>query len=343
MLRRPGYVVVLGAVVFLVLFMGAVYGVGSFTTSIVADQPTTVAVRPGESLSELTHRLAAEGVLRNPRVVRVLAILRGDSARIKAGEYLVEGRVSPNELLDRLVSGNARFVALTVPEGFSVAEIADRIEAQGLGNAAEVERLAHDPDFLDSLDLPFQPPVPNLEGFVMPETYYVHRGVSESSLLRAMVDLFKKRAAPYLKEQAPGTGYTPYELMILASMIEKETGVGEERPLISAVFHNRLRNHMRLGSDPTVIYGLDHFDGNLTRVHLRTETPYNTYKISGLPPTPIANAGFASLRAAVNPAKVDYLYFVAKGDGTHYFSSDYKSHRKAVWKYQIRPNRRNNS
>lgn len=343
MLRRPGYLVVLGVIVLLVAFMGTVYGLGHFTTSIDATPALTVEVRSGESLGQATARLHSEGVLRNPGIVRLLAVLRGDSAHIKAGEYLLEGDISPEALLDLLVAGSARFVSLTIPEGFSVAEVGQRIEAMGLGSAAEVERLARDPDFIASLDLPYDPPQPNLEGFILPETYFIHRGVSEGALLRAMVRQFEKQAVPLLDAHAKDVGLSPYEVLTLASIIEKETGLAEERPLIAAVFLNRLRSGMYLGSDPTVIYGLDDFDGNLTRVHLRTRTPYNTYKVRGLPPTPIASPGLSSLRAAVNPADVDYLYFVAKGDGSHHFSSDYASHRKAVWKYQVRPHRKSSS
>jgi UPF0755 protein len=133
---------------------------------------------------------------------------------------------------------------------------------------------------------------------------------------------------------------TPYQLLILASIIEKETGVEAERPLVAAVFHNRLRQGIKLGSDPTVIYGVPNFNGNLTRAHLRTPTPFNTYTNAGLPPTPIASPGLASVRAALAPAPVDYLYFVSRGDGTHQFSNNYRSHEQAVDRYQRRPKRR---
>jgi UPF0755 protein len=343
MLRRPPYVAVSAVLALLVLFMGALALYGAFSTVIRTEQPLAIQVRPGETLSQLTHRLAAQGILQRPRLFTALGILRGDSANIKAGEYVVDGSVSPFELLDSLVSGRARFVSLTVPEGFSLAEIAARVEARELGQAERFLTLARDPDFIASLALPITPTPPTLEGFLYPETYYFHRGVGAGALITAMVEEFRRRAADDLRERAARVGMTPYQALVLASMVEKETGVGEERPLISAVFHNRLRARMRLASDPTVIYGLAEFDGNLRRADLLAETPYNTYKITGLPPTPIANPGLDSIRAALEPARVEYLYFVAKGDGTHEFSKDYRSHRGAVYKYQIRPHRKRSS
>ena len=150
----------------------------------------------------------------------------------------------------------------------------------------------------------------------------------------------RKKAGDTLTTAGKSGSLSPYKILVLASIIEKETGAGHERPLISAVFHNRLKRKMPLASDPTVIYGISDFDGNLKRIHLRTKTPYNTYKIRGLPPTPIANPGMKSINAAISPAKVNFLYFVSKGDGTHFFSKDYKTHNRAVYKYQILRHRR---
>lgn len=343
MRKRPGYSAVIGVLALLMAFMAAVMAYGELSTSIRSEEPRIIEVRRGESLRQVTRRLAAEGVLHQPGLLTLLAILRGDSAKIQAGEYVIQGAVSPRELLDYFVSGRARQVSLTIPEGFSIVEIAARLQARELGSAAELLRLAQDRRFIASLGLPLQSDPPTLEGLIYPDTYYFHRGLSEASLLTAMVEQFKKRAGGVLMAQSARLGMRPYEVLILASIIEKETAVGGERPLISAVFHNRLQARMRLASDPTVIYGLEEFDGNLKRVHLRTRTPYNTYKISGLPPTPITNPGLDSITAALAPAKVDYLYFVAKGDGTHYFSRDFRSHRRAVWKYQVRPHRRRKS
>ncbi len=343
MVWRPAYLAIGGALALLVAFMVMLLGYSEFSTTIASDAPLVVEVRPGETLHQFTRRLAAQGALQRPRLVTMLGILRGDSANIKAGEYVLQGRVSPSELLDYLVSGQARYAALTVPEGFNLAEIAERLKERELGRGDVFLTLTHDPRFIASLHLPVEPAPASLEGFLYPDTYFFYRGASEAALITAMVNEFRKRVLDPLQQQAGQVGMTAYQALILASIVEKETAVPSERPLVSAVFHNRLRARMRLGSDPTVIYGLPTFDGNLRRVDLLTETPYNTYKIQGLPPTPIANPGQESIRAAVAPAKVDYLFFVAKGDGTHVFSKDYRTHSRAVWKYQIRPHRKRRS
>jgi peptidoglycan lytic transglycosylase G len=343
MVRQPAYVAIGAVLLLLAAFMAAVLAYGGLSTTIVSEQPLVVEVHAGETLRQFTRRLASEGVLREPRLLTMLGILRGDSGNIKAGEYVMQGRVSPNELLDYLVSGRARYVSLTVPEGFSLSEIAQRLEERELGQADSFLALTRDPQFIASLELPVEPQPATLEGFLYPETYFFHRGASQEALVTAMVNEFRKRALQVLEEQAGRVGMTPYQALILASIVEKETAVADERPIVSAVFHNRLRARMRLASDPTVIYGMPDYDGNLRRIDLLTETPYNTYKIQGLPPTPIANPGLESIRAAVAPAPVNYLFFVAKGNGTHEFSKDYRTHSQAVWKYQVRPHRKRSS
>ena len=348
MANRAGYLLVGSVLVLLLIFMGALLGYGVYGISIRAEAPVVVHVTPGETLRSFTNRLAAQGVLRDPDLLTLLAVLRGDSARIQAGEYVFQGDVAPMALLDALVSGRARFVTFTVPEGRSLDEIALELEAKQLGNATRFLELSRDPQFIADLRLPLWAEnagaAPNsLEGFLFPDTYYFHRGVSERVLITAMVEQFQRKAADLLHAGAARVGLTPYQALTLASIVEKETGVGEERPLVSAVFHNRLKVQMRLASDPTVIYGVPNFDGNLTRKHLNTITPYNTYRVAGLPPTPIANPGLAALEATLAPAAVDYLFFVSRGDGTHVFSKDYATHRKYVRKYQILPNRRRSS
>jgi len=334
--ERPGMVAVLSVLFLLCTFVITVFSLGSLSTSIHTEEPLTFRVEQGESLRQVTERLATEGILRNPGFVRALAVLRADSTRIKAGDYAVKGDVSPNELLDYLISGRARYAALTVPEGLNLREIARRFEEQGIGLAADFMAQATDPEYIAGLPLPPEFKGASLEGLLFPETYFVHRGVPPRQLINMMVAQFRKRALPVLLEHAATSPLSPYELLVLASIIEKETSVPEERRLISAVFLNRLRKGMVLASDPTVIYGIDNFDGNLTRAHLRTVTSYNTYKRRGLPPTPIASPGLASVRAAVDPEETDYLFFVARGDGTHQFSRDYRTHTRAVWKYQKR-------
>ena len=339
--RRTELYAVFGGMAVLWLFLVTVFLLGQVTGAVSSDVPLTLEVKKGEPFTFVTRRLRREGVLASPGLLRLLAVLRGDGQRIKAGEYVLAGNESVADLLDFFVAGRARYIALTLPEGFSILDIANRIEAIELADKAEFLRVATDPEFIASLNLPVRLglPVtefPTLEGLIFPETYFLHRGVSARYLLRRMVEQYVKRASDFVQKYAHQVEMEPYQVLILASIIEKETGLDSERRRISAVFHNRLKAKIKLGSDPTVIYGIKDFDGNLTRKHLRTATPYNTYKIYGLPPTPIANPGMASLKAAVNPEAVDYLYFVSKGDGSHFFSKDLKTHNRAVWKYQKR-------
>jgi UPF0755 protein len=219
---------------------------------------------------------------------------------------------------------------VVVPEGLRMQEVAARIEAAGLGSAAEFVRVARDPATAAALGLPG----PTLEGYLFPETYELARGVPESEIARMMVDHFFA-VWRELEPRAQQRGLSMHDAVVLASLVEKETAAADERPLVAAVFLNRLARGMRLETDPAVIYGIADFDGNLRRAHLEdAKNPYNTYQHAGLPPGPIASPGAASLRAVVEPAEADYLYFVAKKDGTHQFSSSYGDHVRAVNRFQ---------
>ena len=337
---RIGLWVVFGSIFTFNLLLAALILWGEVSTVISAPSPITIHVNRGDSLSLLLHRLSREGRLSSRTTTRLLGMLRGDSGRIKAGDFVLKGEISAGELLNVVVTGRAKYLSLVVPEGFAIRDIVSRLNALEPGKGAEFQRLTSDPAFLASLNLPFPPPQPNLEGYIYPDTYYLHRGADMANLITLMVNSFREKVEPMLRMQSGRVNLSPYQVMVLASIIEKETGLGSERKLISGVFHNRLKRNMQLGSDPTVIYGIKDFNGNLTRRDLRTTTPYNTYKIRGLPPTPIASPGFDSIEAALDPARVRYLYFVARGDGSHFFSNDLKTHERAVDKYQRRPHRR---
>ena len=325
-----------GFVAAIIIFTGSVFVMARTMVALQSDETVVVEVRLGEGLSQFLRRVHREGSVSGTGFLRLLAMLRGDSRNIKAGEYAFQGRVSPKVFLDTLVDGKARFLSITIPDGFSLKEIAARVEATQLGSAEEFLRLTHDRTFIDGLGLPFQN-LKNLEGLIFPETYFFSKGLPVSRIISNMVSQYRSQAHQILEQKSSNVKMSPYEALIMASIIEKETGLAAERPTISGVFHNRLRKGMRLDSDPTVIYGVEGFTGNLTRKHLRTYTPYNTYKIYGLPPTPIASPGLDSIRAAVAPEKVSFLFFVGKGDGSHFFSSDLKTHNKAVWEYQKKP------
>jgi UPF0755 protein len=294
--------------------------------------PTTAEVRvdPGDSLAVVAHKLRAQKLIANERLFLLWARLKGVEKKIHLGLYRFEGRVPAWEILERLTTGKGMFHKVTIPEGLTVKEIADLLEKLQVANAEKFLAEASAPELLESLGLPSQ----GIEGYLFPSTYYFVPSTSEKNIILAMAEQFRKVSAPVLERTNGSLRLTPHELITLASIIEKETGLEAERPLISAVFHNRLKLNMPLQSDPTVIYGLKKFQGNLTRKHLQELSPYNTYRVPGLPPGPICNPGLSSINAAAAPAKVPYLYFVSRNDGSHQFSASLEAHNQAVKSFQ---------
>jgi UPF0755 protein len=256
--------------------------------------------------------------------------------RLRAGEYRLSAAMTPAQILDVLVQGRSVLYRLTIPEGYTIVQIAQEVARQDLGTAEDVQRLATDPQFVQSHGIEAQ----TLEGYLFPDTYYFPKDVEPRKIIAKMVERFKAQLQPVWEQRAKELNFSVHQIVTLASIIEKETGAPSERPIIASVFHNRLKKKMRLESDPTVIYGIPNFDGNIKRHHLQTWTPYNTYKIRGLPPGPIANPGRASIEATLYPDQTDFLYFVAKKDGTHHFSTNIKDHNRAVRKYQLRRHRK---
>lgn len=292
----------------------------------------TFQVTPGQSLSRVARNLEQQGLVRSARSAAWLARLRGQAGRLHSGEYRLSAALSPGEILARIARGEVVTYEVVLPEGLRAREIAERLEAAGVADAGDFMQVVGDADFADSLGVEG----PSLEGYLFPETYRFPRGLGAHALAAEMVEQFLavwRQIEPRARERGLGMR----QVVILASIVEKETGAAEERPLIASVFHNRLRRGMRLESDPTVIYGIPDFDGNLRRVHLEDgENPYNTYRIAGLPPGPIASPGAHALRAVVDPADTDYLYFVSRNDGTHRFSRSYREHVNAVNRFQRR-------
>ncbi len=299
-------------------------------------EPVVLEIPRGESLARSSQRLAAAGVIRHPRLLQGWARLNGQAARIKAGEYEFSGTMDMRQVLAQLVAGRVRLYSLTLVEGWTVhqvlaafrerEELAQTLSVQGpeqllaaLGLATEAGASAH------------------AEGWFFPDTYVYPRGTTDVSLLRQAHQRMQQELARVWAQRDTGLALTdPYQALILASIIEKETGKPADRTRISQVFHSRLQLGMRLQTDPTVIYGYGPaFDGRLTRRRLHTDHAYNTYTRHGLPPTPIALPGRASLEAAVQPADTDYLFFVSRGDGSSHFSRDYEAHRAAVRRYQL--------
>jgi UPF0755 protein len=238
--------------------------------------------------------------------------------------------MSPRDILERMAKGLVRLHRLTIPEGLTLSQIAGQIEKAGLARAEDILQRAHDPAYVRAMGIA----APSLEGYLFPETYFFPRSVTADGVITAMLQAFRAAFSPEWQQRALALGLTMHEAVTLASIIEKETGDPSERPLISSVFHNRLKRGMRLETDPTVIYAIPDFNGNLTRKHLETPTPYNTYLIRGLPPGPIANPGKEALKAALFPAQTDFVFFVSKNNGTHQFSTNLADHQRAVRHYQ---------
>ncbi|MBW2085013.1 MAG: endolytic transglycosylase MltG, partial [Deltaproteobacteria bacterium] len=266
-----------------------------------------VTIPKGATPGEMGRLLEEAKVIRSAKAFRYLVAWKKAGPRLRAGEHLLDPSFNTSEIIESLIKGRLKMHRLTLAEGLTMAQIAVMVSRAGLAGEDKLFSLFNNTEFIASLGLDVQ----SLEGYLFPETYYFTAGASASDIIRAMVDRFWEVWSRY-EAQAQTTGMTRHEIVTLASIVEKETGDGSERPLIAAVFLNRLKKGMRLQSDPTVIYGLKDFDGNLTRRHLEAYTPYNTYQIKALPPGPIANPGEASLKAVLEPANVNYFYFVSK-------------------------------
>ena len=293
----------------------------------------TVTIDKGMSLAAIAKRLEEQGVIRSSKSFVAFALSKKAAAKLRAGEFKIRKGEKPEKVLEILVSGRMVPRSITVPEGYSLWQVANLIEHEGIDTRAVCDALIGEKKFVKSLGLP----AASLEGYLFPDTYYYTKGEGAKALFTRMVERFFSVYDQRMKKRAEEIKMTMHQVVTLASIVEKETGQAFERPMIAAVFHNRLKKKMRLQSDPTVIYGIGAaFNGNLTKKDLRTKTAYNTYKIKGLPPGPIASPGKDALEAALWPADSTALYFVARNDGTHVFSTQYRDHVNAVNRYQKR-------
>ena len=292
-------------------------------------------VHKGATLREVICDLEKKGIIASKTPLLLWNRLSGQGTKIKAGEYRLNSSMAPLGVLQILSKGNIITHPVTIPEGFTIKQIAEELDKKGLADRAKFSSLAEDPDVVKSYGISG----PSLEGYLYPDTYRFGRGQPAISIIDVMVKRFFEVTSP-LKEMVGESGMTLQQVITLASLIEKETGQRGERPVIASVFLNRLKRGMRLESDPTVIYGIRDFNGNLTRKDLSESTPYNTYVIKGLPFGPIANPGEESIKAVLDPADTDYLYFVSKNNGSHHFSKTLREHNRAVKIYQ-RKGRRN--
>ncbi|MCB1801493.1 MAG: endolytic transglycosylase MltG [Gammaproteobacteria bacterium] len=301
------------------------------STLAVDEGGSVYEVKRGASLASVARELQQEGMISNARYLEWYGRYTGQANRIRAGEYRLDGTLTPDALLGLLVSGKTIEYSLTLLEGWNIGQVRAAVERhealaqtlEGIDNGEMMERLGR--------------PGEHPEGLFFPDTYNFTRGTSDIEFLRrAMVRMDEQLTAAWANRADDIPLSSPYEALILASIVEKETGQADERPAIAGVFARRLRMGMKLQTDPTVIYGMgDAFDGNIRRRDLKADTPYNTYVHTGLPPTPICMPGREALDAAVRPADGKALYFVSRGDGSHVFSATLKEHNAAVRKYQL--------
>ena len=287
-------------------------------------------------MAEVAERLHRQNLIRSDWAFVWLGRLTGADRKIIPGEYEFHGGMDSSAILGKILKGEVVQYRVTIPEGFSVSQIAEVLHEQRLADREAFLRCTRDPSFIRTLSLP----VESLEGYLFPDTYRFARHVKPERLIEAMVARFQRAVTEKHRRRAAELGLSMHQVVTLASVIEKETARPDERVLISGVFHNRLRRKIPLQSDPTVIYALNDFDGNLQKKDLAIESPYNTYRVLGLPPGPIANPGSAAISAALYPASTRYLYFVSRNDGSHEFSATLAEHNRAVRKYQLRPRRR---
>lgn len=317
----------------LVLLLGAGWLARFALTPLpLAQTPLEFTLKHGSSLKSVARQLTAAGVLNEPWDFVVLARLFGKASDIKAGNYQLEAALTPLQLLRKITEGDVSQSEITFIEGWNFRQIRNALD--------EHPSITHETRGMDEQDvLQRIGAAENVaEGLLFPDTYYFSNGMSDVAIIKRAYLIMQQHLADAWQGRADGLPYsTPYQALVMASIIEKETGKASERPMIAAVFINRLRIGMRLQTDPTVIYGLgESFDGNLRRRDLTTDTAYNTYTRAGLPPTPIAMPGLESIHAALHPAQHKALYFVAKGDGSHQFSGSLTEHNRAVARHQLK-------
>jgi UPF0755 protein len=298
----------------------------------VTGPPTVVYIKPKIGVQEIAQTLREAGVIQSRWAFLALAYIQGSLTRLQAGEYEFSHGVSILEILRKLEAGRVVTHQVTIPEGFTAQDIARLLAGERLVDTDRFVVLVKDAKFAESAGVPAS----TLEGYLFPDTYRLTRGMGEEEILRIMVARFRQAAPKDIEGQAQRLGLDAHSVVTLASLIEKETKLNSERPVVAGVFYNRLRRNMPLQSDPTAVYGAVGPRHKITRRDLHRRSPYNTYLKAGLPPGPIANPGLASLTAALNPARVNFLYFVAKNDGSHFFSRTLEQHAQAVRKYQTR-------
>ncbi len=314
-----------------VLVACACVGVHLLVGPTAPGDPVLIEIEPGMSFVQIAERLEASGLIRTQSGFMLVAKIRGQAARLRAGEFEIARGQSAFGVLEHLVHGPVVQRRLTIPEGWTVRQIAAAMIEKNVDDAESVRSALADGAFARSLGVPADA----FEGYLFPDTYQFTKGFGARRMIETMVRRFFDVYGAEFRARESVVGLTTHQVVTLASIVEKETGAPAERPLVARVFLNRLALGMPLQSDPTVIYGLgERYTGKLRRADLQEATPYNTYRIAALPPGPIASPGRESLRAVLWPADSNALYFVSRNDGTHVFSATYAEHRALVDRYQ---------
>ncbi len=326
--HRKNSAVLFTVLVFIILLAGLYYALSPINRR---NEIVTVDIPRGTSFLRSVDLLENAGLIKNKYLFYALVIARNAQGNIRAGEYELSTSMSPLDIINKLVKGDIIFYEVTIPEDFTVAEIAARLASFKLVDEKAFVSLAGDEMFIASLGIEGR----SAEGYLYPDTYLFDKSMGAKDIIKIMVNQFRKTFTHEMQERAEELGMTIPQIVTLASIIGKESGFKDEKALVSAVFHNRLKKRMKLQSDPTAVYDLKSITRVIKRKHLQRSTPYNTYVINGLPPGPIANPAVDSLQAALYPASVNYLYFVSNNDGSHNFSSSLSAHNRAVLKYQI--------
>ncbi len=292
-----------------------------------ATETVSFMIHPGSTFQQISRQLVDERFVKRMIVPRVIVKIRGvDTRNIRAGEYALSRSMPPGAIISKIISGDIVRRRITVTEGMNIRDVAKGIAAAGLMNEQEFLKILYDPLLLKKWGIAGN----SFEGYLFPETYFFSLPVKGEDIIAAMIKEGEKFWPESYTVQAESLSLTRHQVLTLASIIEKESGNPEEQPLVSSVLHNRLDRGMKLQADPTVIYGIDGFNGNLTKADLEKPSLYNTYVIDGLPPGPIANPGRTAVKAALYPAQTNFLYFVSDGTGKHTFSGGLTDHNKAV-------------
>lgn len=322
----------LGPIILILLFVAAGYYLNSITLPVQLNEDQTITVPKSASTDQIAQILAEKKLVREAVVFKLYAKLKGVDGRFKAGTYYFAGKVSLADITAELLKGKTEEVKFTIPEGLTQEEIADLLTAKGLVDKEKFLTAANDGDY----PYDYLPPAGQsnrLEGFLFPDTYQVPKGYGEDLIVAMMLNRFDQIFTGQWREQATKLGMSIPQVVTMASLVEREAKVAVDRPLVSSVFHNRLAIDMRLESCATIQYALGEVKAVLLYEDLEIESPYNTYRHLGLPPGPIAAPGAAALEAALYPADTDYLFFVAKKDGSHFFSKTLAEHNAAKAKY----------